>query len=459
MQKNQDSRLGTENITKLMISLAIPAVLAQIVNVLYNIVDRIYIGRIPGVGAAALTGVGVTFPIITIISAFSSFVSGGGAPLASIALGQGNRKRAERILGNAASLLLFFSALLMLFFFVFQKPLLYLFGASDNTIGYSSTYISIYLLGTVFVQLAVGLNTFISCQGHARTAMCSVLIGAVVNIALDPLFIFVFHMGVVGAAVATILSQALSAAWVLKFLCSEKSGIRLSLSGMRPDFALLRQVMALGVSPFIMAATESAITIVMNHGLQVYGGDLYVGSMTILQSVLQLVFVPINGFTTGVQPIISYNFGAGSFDRVKMTIRRMISVTFLAAFLYVVFAMLRPGVFAGLFTTDEELIALVKKVLPVYLCGMSVFGIQSGIQSSFLGLGQAKISLCIALLRKVILLIPMALLLPHFFGVMGVYYAEPVADLISVAIASTLFLLNIRKILSKEMLAKVTHTA
>ena len=289
--------------------------------------------------------------------------------------------------------------------------------------------------------------------------MCSVLIGAVVNIALDPLFIFVFHMGVAGAAVATILSQALSAAWVLKFLCSEKSGIHLKLSGMRPDFALLRQVMALGVSPFIMAATESAITIVMNHGLQVYGGDLYVGSMTILQSVLQLVFVPINGFTTGVQPIISYNFGAGSFDRVKMTIRRMISVTFLAAFLYVVFAMLRPGVFAGLFTTDEELIALVKKVLPVYLCGMSVFGIQSGIQSSFLGLGQAKISLCIALLRKVILLIPMALLLPHFFGVMGVYYAEPVADLISVAIASTLFLLNIRKILSKEMLAKVTHMA
>ena len=459
MQKNQDSRLGTENITKLMISLAIPAVLAQIVNVLYNIVDRIYIGRIPGVGAVALTGVGVTFPIITIISAFSSFASGGGAPLASIALGQGNRKRAERILGNAASLLLFFSALLMLFFFVFQKPLLYLFGASDNTIGYSSTYISIYLLGTVFVELAVGLNTFISAQGQARTAMFSVLIGAVVNIVLDPIFIFVFHMGVAGAAVATIISQALSAAWVLCFLCSEKSGIRLKKAGMKPDFYLIGQIMALGVSPFVMSATESAITIVMNHGLQVYGGDLYVGSMTILQSVLQLVFVPINGFTTGVQPIISYNFGAGSFDRVKMTIRRMISVTFLAAFLYVVFAMLRPGVFAGLFTTDEELIALVKKVLPVYLCGMSVFGIQSGIQSSFLGLGQAKISLCIALLRKVILLIPMALLLPHFFGVMGVYYAEPVADLISVAIASMLFLLNIRKILSKEILAKVTHTA
>ena len=458
MQATKDNRLGTENITRLMISLAIPSVLAQIVNVLYNIVDRIYIGRIPGVGAVALTGVGVTFPIITIISAFSGFASGGGAPLAAIALGQGDRKRAERILGNCVSMLLFFTVILMAFFFVFQKPLLYVFGASDNTISYSSTYISIYLLGTVFVELAVGLNTFISAQGQARTAMFSVLIGAVVNIVLDPIFIFVFHMGVAGAAVATIISQALSAAWVLRFLCSEKSGIRLKKAGMKPDFSLNGQIMALGVSPFVMSATESAITIVMNHGLQVYGGDLYVGSMTILQSVLQLVFVPISGFTNGVQPIISYNFGAGKFDRVKMTIKRMISITFLAAFVYVVFAMLRPGLFARLFTTDEDLIALVKKVLPVYIAGMSVFGVQSGVQSSFLGLGQAKISLCIALLRKVILLIPLALILPRFFGVMGVYYAEPVADILSVLTASTLFLLNIRKILSKEMLAKVTHT-
>lgn len=458
MQATKDNRLGTENITRLMISLAIPSVLAQIVNVLYNIVDRIYIGRIPGVGAVALTGVGVTFPIITIISAFSGFASGGGAPLAAIALGQGDRKRAERILGNCVSMLLFFTVILMAFFFVFQKPLLYVFGASDNTIGYSSTYISIYLLGTVFVELAVGLNTFISAQGQARTAMFSVLIGAVVNIVLDPIFIFVFHMGVAGAAVATIISQALSAAWVLRFLCSEKSGIRLKKAGMKLDFSLIGQIMALGVSPFVMSATESAITIVMNHGLQVYGGDLYVGSMTILQSVLQLVFVPISGFTNGVQPIISYNFGAGKFDRVKMTIKRMISITFLAAFVYVFFAMLRPGLFARLFTTDEDLIALVKKVLPVYIAGMSVFGVQSGVQSSFLGLGQAKISLCIALLRKVILLIPLALILPRFSGVMGVYYAEPVADILSVLTASTLFLLNIRKILSKEMLAKVTHT-
>ena len=359
MQTKQDGRLGTEKIGKLMLELALPSVLAQIVNVLYNIVDRIYIGRIPDVGSLALTGVGVTFPIITIISAFAGFASGGGAPLAAIALGQKNRERAEKILGSSTSLLLFFSVLLMAFFFVFQTPLLYLFGASDNTIGYASTYISIYLVGTVFVELAVGLNTFISCQGHARTAMCSVLIGAVVNIGLDPVFIFVLHMGVSGAALATVLSQALSAAWVLRFLTSKKSGIRLSLRTMKPDFAILGSVMALGISPFIMSATESAITIVMNHGLQTYGSDLYVGSMTILQSVLQLIFVPVNGFTNGVQPIISYNFGAGQFDRVRQTIRRMIAITFTATFVYVVFAMLRPALFAGLFTTDPELIAIV----------------------------------------------------------------------------------------------------
>lgn len=378
--------------------------------------------------------------------------------LAAIALGQKNRDRAEKILGSSTSLLLFFSVCLMAFFFFFQTPLLYLFGASSNTIRYASTYISIYLVGTVFVELAVGLNTFISCQGHARTAMCSVLIGAVINIGLDPVFIFVLHMGVSGAALATILSQALSAAWVLRFLTSKKSGVRLSLRTMKPDFSILGSVMALGISPFIMSATESAITIVMNHGLQTYGGDLYVGSMTILQSVLQLIFVPVNGFTNGVQPIISYNFGAGQFDRVRQTIRRMIAITFTAAFVYVVFAMLRPALFAGLFTTDPELIVIVEKVLPVYIAGMAIFGLQSGVQSSFLGLGQAKISLFIALLRKVILLIPLALILPHFFGVMGVYYAEPIADVCSVITAVTLFLCNIRKILSTETLAKVTHT-
>ena len=378
----------------------------------------------------------MTFPIITIISAFAGFTNGGGAPLAAIALGQGNKKRAEKILGNSTSLLLFFSVILMALFLIFKCPLLYLFGASAHTISYSSAYITVYLIGTVFVELAVGLNTFISCQGHAPTAMMSVLIGAIANIVLDPILIFVFHLGVVGAAVATVISQALSAAWVVRFLAS---------------------ILALGISPFIMSATESAITIVMNHGLQVYGGDLYVGSMTILQSVLQLVFVPIGGFTSGIQPIISYNFGAGQFDRVKKTIRLMLTVTLSASLIYVVFTMLYPGVFAGMFTNDAELIKIVKKVLPVYMAGMTVFGAQSGVQSSFLGLGQAKISLCIALLRKVVLLIPLALIFPHFWGVMGVYYAEPVADIISVATAVTLFAINIPKILSVEMLEKVTH--
>ncbi len=458
MKAESDSRLGTEKILKLMMQLALPSVLAQIVNVLYNIVDRIYIGRIPGVGAAALTGVGVTFPIITIVSAFAGFANGGGAPLAAIAMGQREHERAEKILGNSAFLLLIFSGILMTLFLGFKRPLLYLFGASDYTIEYSSAYITVYLLGTIFVEFAVGLNTFISCQGYARTAMISVLIGAVVNIILDPIFIFVFGMGVVGAATATVISQALCAFWVLHFLTSKKSQIHLLVSNLKPDGEIISSVLALGVSPFIMFATESAITIVINHGLQTYGGDLYVGSMTILQSVLQLIFVPINGFTNGVQPIISYNFGAGKFERVKKTIRIMLTVTFSFSFVYVMFAMFCPGVFAKMFTNDADLLELVKRVLPVYIVGMSIFGLQSGIQSSFLGLGQAKISLCIALLRKVVLLIPLAIVLPHFFGVMGIYYAEPVADVISVLTAGILFLLNIRRILSLDMLAKVTHT-
>lgn len=458
METKSDSRLGTEKILKLMLQLALPSVLAQIVNVLYNIIDRIYIGRIPGVGAAALTGVGVTFPVITIVSAFAGFANGGGAPLAAIAMGQRDNKRAEKILGNSTFLLLVFSGGLMAVFLGLKKPLLYMFGASDYTIEYAASYITVYLLGTVFVELAVGLNTFISCQGYARTVMISVLIGAIVNIILDPVFIFVLDMGVVGAATATVISQALSAVWVLRFLISAKSQIHLRISDLKPDVKILGSILALGVSPFIMAATESAITIVMNHGLQTYGGDLYVGSMTILQSVLQLIFVPINGFTNGVQPIISYNFGAGQFERVKKAIKNMLIITFLFSFAYVMFAMICPGVFAGMFTNDADLIDLVKRVLPIYIMGMSIFGLQSGIQSSFLGLGQAKISLCIAILRKVVLLIPFAVILPHFFGVMGVYYAEPIADIISVVTACTLFLLNIRKILSLDTLAKVTHT-
>lgn len=450
-----ESRMGTERIGRLMVSMAVPSIIAQIINILYNIVDRIYIGHIPGVGAAALTGVGITFPIITLISAFSAFVGMGGAPLAAIWMGKGDRKHAEKILGSGACLLVIFTIVLMAVFYLFQKPFLYMFGASDATIGYSLDYMSIYLLGTLFVELALGLNPFIISQGRSRIAMISIVIGAVVNIALDPLFIFVFGWGVKGAAIATVLSQAVSAAWNVNFLMGKKSSLRLSFCNIRPDFRIMGQICSLGISPFIMRATESLISIVLNRGLQMYGGDLYVGSLTIMQSVLQLFSAPLTGFTQGVQPIISYNYGAGKFDRVKKLYRSMIAVSFTISFVANMTAMCFPALYASLFTNDEELIGLVSRVMPIFLFGMLFFGLQNGIQPTFLALGQAKISLFIAMFRKVILLVPLALVLPRFFGVMGIYYAEPISDIISAATACILFALNIKKILSKEYLARI----
>ena len=450
-----ESRMGTERIGRLMVSMAVPSIIAQIINILYNIVDRIYIGHIPGVGAAALTGVGITFPIITLISAFSAFVGMGGAPLAAIWMGKGDRKHAEKILGSGTCLLVIFTIVLMAVFYLFQKPFLYMFGASDATIGYSLDYMSIYLLGTLFVELALGLNPFIISQGRSRIAMISIVIGAVVNIALDPLFIFVFGWGVKGAAIATVLSQAVSAAWNVNFLMGKKSSLRLSFCNIRSDFRIMGQICSLGISPFIMRATESLISIVLNRGLQMYGGDLYVGSLTIMQSVLQLFSAPLTGFTQGVQPIISYNYGAGKFDRVKKLYRSMIAVSFTISFVANMTAMCFPALYASLFTNDEELIGLVSRVMPIFLFGMLFFGLQNGIQPTFLALGQAKISLFIAMFRKVILLVPLALVLPRFFGVMGIYYAEPVSDIISAATACILFALNIKKILSKEYLARI----
>ena len=444
MNTAKDTRLGTESIPKLMFQLAVPSVVAQLINVLYNIVDRIYIGRIPEVGHLALTGVGVTFPILTLISAFSSFVGAGGAPLAAISLGKGEHKRAEQILGNSFSMLLIFSVALTMIFQLSKEPLLYMFGASDNTIGYAVDYITIYLWGTIFVQIALGLNLFITSQGQARTAMLSVLIGAVINIILDPICIFVLDMGVQGAAIATVFSQAVSAAWVLHFLYSKKSSIRIRSCYMKLSGKIVKSISMLGVSPFIMSATESAISIVLNHGLQTYGGDLYVGSMTILQSVMQLLSIPIGGFTQGVQPIISYNFGAEKFDRVKKTAKLLISFTFLLSFSFTLLTLLFPGAFGALFTSQTELLDLVKKVMPIYMFGMLIFGLQNGCQSIFLGLGQAKISIFLALLRKVFLLIPLAIILPRFFGVMGIYYSEPIADITSATTAIILFLVSTR---------------
>ena len=451
----RDRMLGEESIPRLMVKLAVPSIIAQLINILYNIVDRIYIGHIQGYGDLALTGLGVAFPIITLISAFSSFAGAGGAPLAAIQLGRGNREKAERILANSTILLLVFSVVLTAAFQVYKTPLLYLFGASDNTILYSNQYLGVYLWGTIFVQLALGLNMFISCQGQARTAMLSVLIGAVTNIVLDPILIFGFQMGVQGAAIATVFSQALSAAWVIRFLLSEKTVLKIRREYLRPDFSVIGRIGALGISPFIMQATESAITVVLNSGLQKYGGDLYVGSMTILQSVMQLIFVPIQGFTQGVQPIMSYNFGASKFDRVKTTFKIMTVVTFSISSCFCLLAVLFPEFFARIFTTKAALIQLVGQVLPIYIAGMWIFGIQMSCQSTFMALGQAKVSLFIALLRKVILLIPLAILLPIRFGVQGIYFAEPIADITSALSAGLIFLFSYKRILSADALEKV----
>lgn len=455
MQQDKERRMGTEPIGRLMISMAVPSIVAQVINILYNIVDRIYIGHIKGVGMEALTGVGVTFPIITLISAFSAFAGAGGAPLASIWLGKGDRKRAEKILGNGVSMLLFFSLLLMGFFYAFKKPVLYLFGASDATIPYAVDYISIYLMGTVFVELALGLNAFIISQGQSRIAMMAVLIGAAVNIILDPVFIFGLQMGVKGAARATVISQALSALWTVGFLVSKRSTLTIKPEAMKPDLHIIGSVMALGVSPFIMRATESLISVVLNNGLQRYGGDIYVGSLTIMQSVMQMYAAPLGGFTQGVQPIISYNFGAGNFDRVKKLYRSMITSCFLFSASATILIIIFPGFFAGMFTNDAALIRLVEQMMPIFMFGMLVFGLQQGIQPTFLALGQAKISFFIAIFRKVVLLVPLALILPLKFGVMGIYYAEPISDVLSAAMAATLFLLNIKKIVSKETLQKI----
>lgn len=446
MQTKQDERLGSEPIGKLIISMAVPSVAAQIINVLYNIVDRVYIGHIAGYGDMALTGVGVTFPILMLISAFSAFAGMGGAPLASIQLGKRDYEGAENILGNSAGLLVIFSVTLTAFFSIFKTPILYAFGASDNIIGYATDYISIYLIGIIFVQVSVGLNVFISGQGRARTAMLSVLIGAVTNIILDPIFIFALHMGVRGAAFATIISQAISAIWIIHFLTSDKSVVKLKLTKMKLKPALVGRIAALGISPFIMQSTESLVSITLNSGLQRYGGDLYVGTMSIMTSVMQLIVIPMQGVSQGVQPIISYNYGAKNARRVKEAYFKMLAICFLGTFILAGIAVMAPGVYAGIFTDNQDLVELTCKVMPVYFLGITIFGIQNACQSTFLALGQAKVSLFIALLRKVILLIPLAIILPRFMGVMGIYRAEPIADVISVTVTIILFTVTFKKI-------------
>jgi putative efflux protein, MATE family len=448
MVNKYEERLGTERMLPLVFKMALPAVAAQFVNLLYSIVDRIYIGHIPGIGTDALAGVGVTTSLIILISSFSAIVGGGGAPLAAIALGQGDRMRAGKILGNGFILLILFTLFTSFVAYVFMEPILLFTGASEATLGYAVDYLSIYLLGTLFVEISTGLNAFINAQGRPAIAMCSVLIGALLNIILDPVFIFGFDMGVKGAALATILSQACSAVWVLSFLFSRRASLPLEKRYMNLDRKIIFAVLALGVSPFIMASTESLVGFVLNSSLKVFG-DIYISALTVLQSAMQFASVPLTGFAQGFVPIVSYNYGHGDKQRVKECFRIVLVTMFSFNLVLMLFMIFCPSAVASAFTSDERLIDTVCWTMPVFLGGMTIFGLQRACQNMFVALGQAKISIFIALLRKIILLIPLAFVLPHFMGVAGVYAAEAVSDATAAICCTLLFFWQFPKILGK----------
>ena len=440
MKSTPEEKLGSSPIGKLVINLAIPAIVAQLVNALYNIVDRIYIGHMPETGSLALTGVGVCFPVLMTISAFSAFIGAGAAPLAAIQLGRKNRDAADKILGNSLTALLLLFVLLTVIFIIFREPMLYVFGASSATIPYAMEYLDIYLLGTVFVLLSVGLNNFISSQGFAGTAMLSITIGAVINIILDPIFIFALGMGVRGAAIATVFSQMCSCLWVIRFLLSPKSSIRIRRQFLKIDRRVLGGIVALGISPFVMQITESLVSIVLNSSLQKYGGDAYVGAMTILQSTMQLIVIPVIGLTQGTQAIISYNYGAGNLDRVREAFKKILTLAVSSTLFCCLITLFFPAFIARIFTQNEELILLTSRVMPIFMCGTWMLGVQIACQSSIVALGKARLSLFLALLRKIILLIPLALILPRFFGVTSIFTAEPIADITAAIVTSILFI-------------------
>lgn len=444
-------KLGTMPLGRLMFQLAVPTVFAQIVNLLYNLVDRIYVGRIPGEGSMALAGLGVTFPVIMLISAFAALVGQGGAPRASICMGQKDMEGAERILGSSTAFLIVLSLVLSVVFMAVKEPLLLMFGASETTIPYANEYLGIYLLGTIAVQIALGLNQFVTCQGFARTGMMTVLIGAVLNIILDPILIFGFDMGVSGAAVATVFSQAVSALWVFWFLCSKKSIIRIRRKYLRLDKKALGPVLLLGVSPFIMQATECLVQLTFNTGMQTYGNDYYVGAMTVIFSLSQMIFLPVQGISQGAAPIISYNFGAGNIKRVKDAFRLLLICALLFTLVSAGLFVLVPGVFVALFSSDPQIQEIASFGMRIYFAGFTIFGAQLACQQTFLALGEAKISMFLALLRKVILLIPLALLLPKLgLGTTGLFLAEPISDVLAVAATVTMFRLNIGRILKRN---------
>ncbi|MBY0758260.1 MATE family efflux transporter [Sellimonas caecigallum] len=450
-KQKKETNLGKDPVGRLLFRLAVPAITAQIVNVLYNMVDRMYIGHIPKIGAAALTGVGVTFPIIMVISAFAALMAMGGAPKASIMMGKGDRETAEKILGNCTSGTIAAGLILTVLLLIFGRDLLMLFGASENTIGYADTYMKIYACGTLFVQIALGLNTFITTQGFAGTSMLSVVIGAVTNIILDPIFIFGFDMGVSGAALATIISQALSAVWVLLFLTGKKTTLKIRKKYLKIDPRLYGSCLALGMSPFIMQATEGAITVCFNSSLLRYGGDIAVGAMTILSSVMQFSMLPLQGLTQGAQPIVSFNYGAGNMERVKKAFFLLLRACVIYSTLLWAVAVFVPQAFIMIFTSDADLSAYTEWAMRIYMAMSLIFGIQVACQQTFIALGNAKTSLFLAVLRKIILLIPLIFVLPLFFTdkAMAVFLAEPVADTLAVATTATMFFVQFRKLLKR----------
>lgn len=457
MKTKGNNSLGTESIGKLLFKMSLPCVAAQLVQMLYNVVDRMYVGRIPGSGSLALAGLGVTFPITMFIGAFSAFVAMGGAPRASIAMGKNDYDGAEKILGNSFTLLVALSVILSILFMVIKEPVLLMFGASENTLPYAIDYLSIYLIGTIFVQLSFGLNIFITNQGYTLISMLTVCIGCGINIILDPIFIFKFNMGVKGAAVATIISQSVSAIWVLRFLVSKKSKIKIRPKNMILSSKVIIAIVSLGISPFVMQATECAIQLVFNRGMATYGNDSYVAIMSILFSLGQVVFLPISGTTQGCQPIIGYNYGARNVDRVKKSIKLLFITCMIISVSIVGVIELFPKTFIGLFTNDAELIALGVMPLRIFLFGMFIFGAQCACQNAFLALGEAKISLFLALLRKVILLVPLAIILPKILnnGVFGVFLAEPISDIIAAVVTTGLFYFKSKDIFKRIEREKV----
>lgn len=442
--------LGTEPIGKLLVKLAVPTVVAQLVNMLYNIVDRIYIGHMPGEGSLALTGVGVCLPLIMIISAFAALVASGGAPRASIAMGKGDHDLAEKLLGGCFTLQIVISAILTAVMLIFSRDLLLMFGASENTIGYAADYMRIYAIGTLFVQLTLGMNAFITAQGFATTGMLTVLIGAVANIALDPLFIYGLGMGVRGAALATVISQGLSCVWVICFLRGKKTLLRLKRENLLVSPKLILPCVALGLAAFIMQSSESIISVCFNSSLLRYGGDVAVGAMTILSSVMQFAMLPLQGIAQGAQPISSYNYGARNADRVRQTFRLLLRVCLAYSMVLWAGIMLFPRGFAGIFTPDAELLDFTARALRIYCAMLFLFGIQIACQMTFVSIGNAPCSILVAVLRKFVLLLPLIFLLPSLLPdkVTAVYLAEPVADAIAVTCTALLFSRQFKKALA-----------